>query len=75
MNQYFINNQVTHKEALLFFARLLYPSYFFDVYDDIINGELDEVNVERILFKSEEYENFLCVVYFYLSKIYIVILG
>ncbi len=68
--EYFKNNYISYKEALLFYGRLLYPSYFFDLYDDIVNKDLNENLIENIAVKSEEYEIFLNNVYFFLTKIY-----
>ena len=63
-------NYVSYKEALLLYGRLIYPSYFFDLYDDIVNLNLDENKIENIVIKSEEYEKFLVDTYIYLSKLY-----
>lgn len=70
VEEYFQNNYLSYKEALLFYGRLLYPSYFFDMYDDIVNNNLNESLVEKIVVKSEDYEKFLMNVYFFLSKLY-----
>ncbi len=68
--EYFNNNYLLYKEALLFYGRLLYPSYFFDIYDDIIDNKIEEKEIEKITIKSDLYEVFLLDVYIYLSKIY-----
>lgn len=68
--EYFNNNYLNYKEALLFYSRLLYPSYFFDLYDDIINANLNETLVDNIITKSEEFEKFLFNVYLFLNKLY-----
>lgn len=70
VEEYFNNNYLSYKEALLFYARLLYPSYFFDMYDDIVNLNLDENIIERIVVRSDEYETFLLNVYLLISKLY-----
>ena len=67
---YFNNTNLNYKEALLFYGRLLYPSYFFDLYDDIINGASKEKEIEHIIVKSTSYETFLKNVYLYLSNMY-----
>ncbi len=59
-----------YKEAQLFYARLLYPSYFFDIYDDVINGIKKEDEVEKIITQSSSYETFLLNVYLYISRFY-----
>lgn len=70
VKKYFENNYLSYKEALLFFARLLYPSYFFDLYDDIVNKELNENIIDKVTNKTYEYELFLKEVYFFLSNLY-----
>lgn len=70
IKEYFENNYLTYKEALLFFTRLLYPSYFFDLYDEIVNKELTENLIDKVTNKTYEYEIFLKEVYFFLSNLY-----
>ena len=47
-------------------ARVLFPSFYFDVYESIINGYIKEKEIEKILVRAKDYES-------YLSKIYILI--
>lgn len=70
LKEYFKMNYISYKEALLFYGRLIYPSYFFDLYDDIVNLNLNEQEIEKIVIKSEEFENFLINVHSYLSNLY-----
>ncbi len=70
VKEYFKNNYISYKEALLFYGRLLYPSYFFDLYDDIVNNDLSENLIEDIAIMSCDYELFLYKVYVFLSKLY-----
>ncbi len=70
VEEYFENNYLNYKEALIFYARLLYPSYFFDLYDDILNKKMPESNINDIVQKSCEYEEFLRKVYYYLTNLY-----
>lgn len=43
----------------MLYARLLYPSYYFDVYEDIMNNGADEEKLLKIINKVDEYEEFL----------------
>ena len=70
VKEYFLNNYISYKEALLFYVRLLYPSYFFDLYDNIVKNELNENLIDGLVSKSEAYENFLTNIHLYLSKLY-----
>ena len=55
---------------MLFYGRMLYPSYFFDMYDEIINNNLSESKVNMIINKSTEYERLLIKINTFLSNIY-----
>ena len=68
--EYFQNNYLSYKEALLFYGRLLYPSYFFDLYDEIVNNDLKENLIDKVITKADEYEVFLTNVYLFLTKLY-----
>lgn len=43
----------------MFFARLLYPSYYFDVYDAVINKNENVDELVEIVKKTNDYESFL----------------
>ena len=52
----------------MLYARLLYPSYYFDVYEKIMNEEEDEDVLIPIIDKAQEYEIFLKDAYAEISK-------
>ena len=58
VREYFENNYIS------------YPSYFFYLYDDIVNEDISESLVENIAIKSNEYELFLANINIFLSKLY-----
>lgn len=70
VEEFLNHNYLSYKEALFFYGRLLYPSYFFDLYDDIVNNNLNENLIENIIVKSKEYEMFLFHVNNYLEKLF-----
>lgn len=43
----------------MLYARLLYPSYYFDIYEDIMNNNQDEEKLLKVISKVDEYELFL----------------
>ena len=47
-------------------ARLLFPTYYFDVYDEIINTSVKETKILPIIDKVYEYEKFLYNLYEYI---------
>lgn len=62
---YILNLNFSYEEILLFLSRLLYPSYFFDVYDKIIQEKISEEKIEYYTKKNESYESFLKTIYNY----------
>ena len=54
-----ILNNYSSTEKQLFFARMIYPTYFFDVYDDILFNNKNESILNSITSKSVEYEKFI----------------
>lgn len=52
----------------MLYARLLYPSYYFDIYEDIMNNNGDEEKLIPIIKKVDEYEEFLKKAYIEISK-------
>ena len=47
----------------LLMARVLFPSFYFDCYEDIINGIDNEDKIITILDKIKDYEDFLFYLY------------
>lgn len=66
----FINNKFKEIDIKLFYARMIYPSYYFDVVENAFNGKEDENLIKSITIKSKEYENFLFDLYILLKKDY-----
>lgn len=52
----------------MFYARLLYPSYYFDVYEGIMNKDVPEDELVKIVEKANDYEQFLKEAYYQISK-------
>ena len=52
----------------MLYARLLYPSYYFDMYEDIMNYDKDEECLLKIIDKIDKYELFLKETYEEISK-------
>lgn len=61
---YYLNTQnLTPEERILFLARMLYPTYYFDLFEEIITGKMTENNIDKIIKKEDEYENILKEIY------------
>lgn len=73
MNVYEIKNYISklnldNIDYVLLYVRLLYPSYYFDLYEDIINSNIDEQKIKVIIDLSMEYENLLYEIYLIIQR-------
>ena len=59
-----------YTECLLFFSRLLYPSYYFDLYDQVIQEKISEEKINFYIKKNTYYEVFLKKIYIYIKNKY-----
>lgn len=55
-------------EYHMLYARLLYPSYYFDLYENIMNNDTSEESLVSIIKRNKEYELFLKNAYLEISK-------
>ena len=51
-------------EYYLFLARMLYPTYYFDLYEDIIRGKSQEEDIKKIIKKIDDYMIILKQIYY-----------
>ncbi|MBQ9013221.1 MAG: hypothetical protein IJ094_06625, partial [Bacilli bacterium] len=56
----------TREEYILLISRLLFPTYYFDMYDNIINYNLDEKVMEDIINKTDSYILFIRYILMYI---------
>ena len=54
----------------LLVARILYPSFYFELYDEIIQGLINESTILKITSRINEYEDYLNDIINYLHKYY-----
>ena len=55
-------------DASMLYARLLYPSYYFDIYEEVMNKERDEEDLVSVIKKADLYEDFLKKAYLEITK-------
>lgn len=67
---YFKTITLSEYDARLLFGRLLYPSYYYEVFDNIIQDIEDENAMLLIIDKIKKYEEFLKDILTYLKKTY-----
>ncbi len=65
---YLSYNNLESDEAILFYARMLFPTFYFDIYEKIVHKEVKEEEILRIVHKMEEYESFLSYLYNYFKS-------
>lgn len=66
INHLYLNNTMIN----LLFIRLIFPTYYFDYYEKLINDEETEEMIMRIISMAKEYEMFLQNFYLYFSNRY-----
>lgn len=59
-----------YNECILLLSRLIYPSYYFDIYDKIIQEKISEDKINFYIEKNVYYETFLKDIYKYLKSKY-----
>lgn len=52
----------------MLYARLMYPTFYFDIYEKVLNNEEDQEKLIPIIEKSSQYEKFLKDAYMEISK-------
>lgn len=64
---YLENNNLTENEKQLFFIRMLYPSFYFDVYEEVMSG-IEEDKIKELINKIDNYELLLTELLDYMNQ-------
>lgn len=70
LDAYLKSNTLSLMEVKLLVARLLYPSFYFDMYEDILIDNQEEKIILDVISKLDEYELYLSQVISYLKQSY-----
>ncbi len=70
LKNYLLSTRLSNYEANMLYSRLLYPTYYFDIYEKVIEDLKEESELLDIINKVDEYELFLKEAYFELSRMY-----
>lgn len=66
--EYFHREYLSSYDCFIFFVRMFYPSFYFDMYEQIIENKAEESKLQPIIDKTKSYEKLLKSLYFYLSN-------
>ena len=66
VEDYIVNQKYSRDELILFLSRLLFPTYYFDLYEQIVVGLKDEMSINLIIDRVNNYEKFLKRIYLYM---------
>lgn len=53
----------------LLYGRLVYPNFYFDLYDEIIDGSIPEKGIIEVVSRAEEYEDYINNIYHIINQI------
>ena len=70
LDNYLLYNNFTDSEACCFLARMLFPTYYFDIYESIISNQVKEEKIKKITDKVNDYEKFIKKIYLLLKSKY-----
>lgn len=70
LNTYFSINHYTEYDIRILISRIIYPSYYFDLYDNIINNIIKEDDITYITQNINEYEDYIKNILKYLEQYY-----
>lgn len=63
---YYLNSaKLSTYEYMLFLARLIYPTYYFDLYEEVITDRANDEEIKKIISKVDDYETIIKKVYQY----------
>ena len=69
IEQYLKNVKLSETEYRLFFIRLLYPSFYFDIYEKILDGKVEEEEITKAIKQIPQYEKVIKLTYTYIRNI------
>ncbi len=70
LEEFIIDSRFSRDEILLLLARLIYPSYYFDIYEKVFIDNESEKELNKVIKKNAEYEAFLKYFYNMIKKFY-----
>jgi len=68
IKKYLLSLNLDNIDYILLYTRMLFPSYYFDIYDRIINDKCSEEDILKITSLSNEYEELLYEIYLIIKR-------
>jgi len=68
VKKYILSLNLDKIEYILLYVRMLFPSYYFDIYDRIINDNFREDEIFKITDRIDEYEELLYEIYLIIRR-------
>ena len=68
LDNYFYYQKYSDYGIRVLFSRILYPSFYFKIYNDIIQGIIKEKELNKIINNIDKYEIYIYKIYIYLKK-------
>lgn len=72
LEEFIISSRFSKDEILLLLARLIYPSYYFDIYEKVFINNESEKELNKVIKKNTDYEAFLKDVYNRIGQFYVI---
>lgn len=66
--KFFESFSFSYNDYILIYSRLIFPSYYFDVYDNIVNNRLQEIDLRPFILRMSEYNAFLNYIHSVICK-------
>lgn len=70
LDEYFKHNYFSFYGIHLLIARILYPSFYFEIYDEIVRNQVNESAILKITSRISEYEKYLADIFGYFHRYY-----
>lgn len=70
LDEYFKHNPYSKYGIQIIYSRVLYPNFYFNIFDKILENKIQENELNKIINKIDKYPEYLYNIYLYLSKYY-----
>lgn len=70
LKQYFSQNFISEFGMRLLFGRILYPSFYFEMYENAIISKQEEKSLLNLINRIDSYEEYLKDIFFFLKQYY-----